>query len=410
MVKSRLTSELGTRTKDGIGWGPGGQKTLLTLPKHPTLGQMVKQTILCVDDEIDNVEALERLFRKKYHVLKATSAQQALEILAQHPDPISVIISDQRMPEMTGVEFFAQTQQSHPDIVRILLTGYTDLESIILAINQGQIYRYLTKPWEPLDLQNTVEHAIERFQLGQELAIRNKELELANQELKTLDQAKSHFMILINHELKTPLTSVLSFSALLAESKLSDEDKLMVNRIQKSADRLKSLVDDALLIVRADTGQLKIETQGIVIHTLDDLMNEEMQKLQAKKEIQIETSFVSEAALADGRLLKQVLRRLLHNALKFSLEKESVQISTQQIGSEILFQVSNKGPQITPKMIRKILNPFFTDEDIMHHSTGMGLGLSVSQAVLKAHGSTLVIQNSDTGVDVSFKLKALQTS
>lgn len=370
----------------------------------------MKQTILCVDDEIDNVEALERLFRKKYYVLKATSAQQALEILAQHPDPISVIISDQRMPEMTGVEFFAQTQQSHPDIVRILLTGYTDLESIILAINQGQIYRYLTKPWEPVDLQNTVEHAIERFQLGQELATRNKELELANQELKTLDQAKSHFMILINHELKTPLTSVLSFSALLAESKLSDEDKLMVNRIQKSADRLKSLVDDALLIVRADTGQLKIETQGIVIHTLDDLMNEEMQKLQAKKEIQIETSFVSEAALADGRLLKQVLRRLLHNALKFSLEKESVQISTQQIGSEILFLVSNKGPQITPKMIRKILNPFFTDEDIMHHSTGMGLGLSVSQAILKAHGSTLVIQNSDSGVDVSFKLKALQTS
>lgn len=368
---------------------------------------MTKQTILCVDDEIDNVDALERLFRKKYQVLKATSAQSALEILEKNHENISVIISDQRMPEMSGVELFAVTQKKYPEAIRILLTGYTDLESVISAINEGQIYRYLTKPWEPLDLQNTVEHAVERYRIGRELAARSRELEIAYQELKTLDQAKSHFMILINHELKTPLTSILSFSALLAESQLADEDKLMVNRIQKSADRLKNLVDDVLLITRAETGQLKIEKQGIVIHTLEDLMSEEMLKLKESKNIEIETQFISQAALADGRLLKQILKRLLHNALKFSTENKTITLTTSHQSGSIQFLIKNEGPKISNKIIQKIMNPFFTDEDIMHHSTGMGLGLSVSQAILKAHGSQLTIQNTESGVEVGFCLQTL---
>ena len=88
---------------------------------------MQKQTILCVDDEIDNVQALERIFRAKYTVLKATSGKEALQILDQHRGPVSLIITDQRMPEMTGVEFLSRTIETFPDTIRILLTGYTDI-------------------------------------------------------------------------------------------------------------------------------------------------------------------------------------------------------------------------------------------------------------------------------------------
>ena len=115
---------------------------------------MSKHTILCVDDEIDNVEALERLFRKKYKVLKATSGKAALELLAQNPDEISVILTDQRMPMMTGAEMLEKTIETAPRATRLLLTGYTDLESVIEAVNKGQIHRYLTKPWDPIDLGN----------------------------------------------------------------------------------------------------------------------------------------------------------------------------------------------------------------------------------------------------------------
>ncbi len=367
---------------------------------------MPKPTILCVDDEIDNVEALERLFRKKYSVLKAVSAKEALSILDKHPEPIALVITDQRMPEMTGVELLEQVLKSHPETVRILLTGYTDLESVILAVNQGQIYRYLTKPWDPVDLCNTVDRAVERYSLGQELEQKNANLAKALAELKTLDIAKSNFMILINHELKTPLTSILSFSALLAESSLSDDDKTMVNRIQKSADRLKSLVDDVLLIVRAETHQLKLDLQSIVIVDLEKNLGPEIQKSLRQKRQTLQEKYHRVPVTADSRLIRQILQRLIHNASKFGAEDSEIRILTEESRPGFLrFSVFNSGVPISQRVIDKIFKPFFIDEDIMNHSTGMGLGLTICQSILSVHQSELKIQNQDAGVLASFELK-----
>ncbi|WP_413575890.1 response regulator [Bdellovibrio sp. HCB290] len=364
---------------------------------------MSKHTILCVDDEIDNVEALERLFRKKYTVLKATSGKQALEVLDQHRGPLALIITDQRMPEMTGVEFLEKTLESYPETIRILLTGYTDLESIITAVNKGQIFRYLTKPWDPVDLSNTVDHAVERYELGQQLKSRNSELAKALEELKSLDVAKSNFMILINHELKTPLTSILSFSALLSESSLTDEDKLMVNRISRSADRLKSLVDDVLLIVRAETNQLKIDVQNVAFSEFDELPKEVVNLLN-QKQLTINSEISSTGVLADVRLVKQVMQRLIHNAAKFGQEASEISVKVAADGKVARFSVSNKGPHLSSRVIDKIMKPFYIDEDVMHHSTGTGLGLTICQAILKAHHSQLQFDNTDLGVKVFFEL------
>lgn len=365
---------------------------------------MTKHTILCVDDEIDNVDALERLFRKKYSVLKATSGADALALLDKHPGPISLIITDQRMPEMTGVEFLEKTLESHPETIRILLTGYTDLESVIMAVNKGQIFRYITKPWDPVDLNNTVEHAIERFALGQELKQKNNELAQALEDLKSLDQAKSNFMILINHELKTPLTSILSFAALLKESSLSDEDTLMVNRINKSAERLKSLIDDVLLIVRAETHQLKLDLQEISIENLENELLPEHQRLATNKNITFAADYAPVTVKADSRLIKQVCSRLLHNAVKFCEDGTTIEIKTKVSGNYLQIHFKNRGPQIPTKVIQKITEPFYIDEDVMHHSTGTGLGLSICQAILKTHSSSLDFLNTDEGVKVGFEL------
>lgn len=177
-----------------------------------------------IDDETDNLDALERVFRKKYDVIKCSSGPEALKILKENAN-VSVIISDQRMPEMTGVEFLEKSMKTHPNCIRILLTGYTDLDSVIAAINSGQVYRYITKPWDTRDLQITVDQAVEKYELESELKVKNLELQRALSELKTLDQAKSQFMILINHELKTPLTTLLSFMELLEQSSLDEDQK-----------------------------------------------------------------------------------------------------------------------------------------------------------------------------------------
>lgn len=365
---------------------------------------MTKHTILCVDDEIDNVDALERLFRKRFTVLKATSGKQALALLDEHPGPVALIITDQRMPEMTGVEFLEKTLTSHPDTTRILLTGYTDLESVITAVNKGQIFRYLTKPWDPVDLANTVDHAIERFVLGKELKQKNAELAKALEELKSLDVAKSNFMILINHELKTPLTSILSFAALLAESSLADEDKLMVQRINKSAERLKTLVDDVLLIVRAETHQLKIDKQSTAFARFDDGLSKDVQDLLNKKSQKIVSQLEPVHVQADVRLIKQVMLRLIHNASKFGSEGSDIVVASEQHGNVLRFMVTNQGPQLPSSVMEKIAKPFYIDEDVMYHSTGLGLGLTICQSILKAHGSQIQFKNIGDGVTAYFDL------
>ncbi len=365
---------------------------------------MAKHIILCVDDEIDNVEALERLFRKKYTVLKATSGDQALQLLDQHPGQVALIITDQRMPEMTGVEFLQKTLTAFPDTVRILLTGYTDLESVISAVNEGQIYRYLTKPWDPIDLANTVEHAIDRFLIGRELKQKNMDLESALRELQLLDRAKSNFMILINHELKTPLTSLISFLSLLLETTLNDEQQLYVDRIQQSTDRLKNLVDDVLLLVRAELNQLSLEKRETILTSFLSELKLDTKELLMKKQQTVKENFQAGVFLSDSRLLGQVLDRLINNAAKFGSEKTEVVVEGKPFEDKYRISVTNIGSPISETVIEKIFKPFFIDENIMNHSKGLGLGLSVSQAILQKHDSGLNIRNHSNGVSVYFDI------
>lgn len=368
----------------------------------------MKHTILCVDDEIDNVEALERIFRSNYLVLKATSGQQALELLDQNPDPISLIITDQRMPHMTGVEFLSQTLEKHPDTIRILLTGYADMESVIAAVNSGQIYRYLNKPWDPIDLTSTVARAIERYELQAELKRKNIELSSALAELQVLDQAKNQFMILINHELKTPLTSILSFSELLSETRLSEEQELCLSRIEKGANRLRDLVDDVLMIVSAETKVLKPKTSQFEINGLLQALPPQLEKQLKLKNQVLSRSLIDKKGIADFSLIQQVLERILSNAIKFGNQGSNIEFTAELSQPHRLsLAILNQGPQIPNHMIAKILKPFFLDEDVMNHSVGTGLGLTLCQAILKSHSSQLIIENQPTGVKVSFEIACL---
>jgi signal transduction histidine kinase len=369
---------------------------------------MLKQTILVVDDENDNVEALERIFRLKYKVLKATSGRQALQILDQHPEPVALIITDQRMPEMTGVEFLSRTIEKFPDTVRILLTGYTDIESVISAINSGQIYRYLTKPWDPVDLQATVDRAIERYLLGRELKEKNAALAKALSELQSLDQAKTQFMILINHELKTPLTSIMSFSDLLGETRLTEEQELCLTRIKKSSHRLKNLIDDVLLVVAGETKTLKLKSQPFEASLLLPTLDSTLASAMTQKNQTVNFSGIQKKLVGDLSLLQQVVHRLVHNASKFGKENSVISMQAKLLSPHrVRWTISNEGSQISQSVIDKVLKPFYIDEDVMNHSTGMGLGLTICQTILKSHSSQLMIENQNDGVKVSFDLPCL---
>lgn len=374
----------------------------------PTANQ-TKPTILCVDDENDNLEALERIFRKKYNILKAISGKQALDIIQQQGHEISLILTDQRMPEMTGIEVLEKVIGQYPDMIRILITGFTDLESVIQAINKGQIYQYITKPWDPIELSNTVDRAVERFTVGKELAIRTKQLEIAYNELKTLDDAKSRFMILINHELKTPLTSIINFLSLLNESPLSEEQKLYVDRTIKSSNKLKQIIEDVLILVRAELNQLHLDPQAIILNSIENLINAENQSLKTKKKLTLTETVDPLEFKADKRLFEQILNRILNNAFKFSTESATVEVKGSKIGNFYEFKIINKGENIEENALKKIFQPFFMDENIMNHSVGLGLGLSICDKLLKMHGTSLNIRNVENGVQVAFYFPLMHT-
>ena len=364
----------------------------------------MKHTILCVDDEIDNVEALERIFRKKYTVLKATSAAEGLALLKKNK--VSLIISDQRMPKKTGVEFLRESITTHPHAIRILLTGYTDIESIIDAINSGEVYRYLTKPWDTVDLSNTIDKAIEKYELTAELAEKNLELKKAYEELKTLDEAKNNFMILINHELKTPLTVILSFLELLKETELNEEQKKYISKITNGSEKLRRIIDDVLSFVSAETGLMKVSKKKIssqkMIH---DLLN----KFTSQAELKNQTFITPESDFelkADAQIISTAMERLIDNAIKFGEKNSEIEIELKSLGGNICeLAVINAGKGMDKSTIEKILKPFTLDEDILKHSQGLGLGLSLTQALLKRHSSSLHIECPKGFVRASFQLE-----
>ena len=138
--------------------------------------------MLVVDDEPDNLDLLYRTFRRDFSVLKAESGIQALEILASEGE-VAVIISDQRMPEMKGTEFLSKTLPQFPNTIRIILTGFTDIEDLVEAINSGQVHKYITKPWDPNELKKVVEKAAHTYEL---LNQRTEELLKAQNQLELL--------------------------------------------------------------------------------------------------------------------------------------------------------------------------------------------------------------------------------
>lgn len=135
--------------------------------------------ILIVDDEPANLRLLARLFRGTHHVFTAPSGEEALELLSRHD--MSLLITDQRMPGMTGIELLKRAAELRPHMVRIILTGYADMGALVEAINSGEVYKYITKPWRNGDLKLTVERALEHYETNRS----RYELELANQRLQT---------------------------------------------------------------------------------------------------------------------------------------------------------------------------------------------------------------------------------
>lgn len=249
----------------------------------------------------------------------------------------------------------------------------------------------------------------ELIKLKRELEEKEKALQEAQRKLQELDEAKTRFMMLVNHELRTPLTGITSFLDLLQETPLNDEQKLFVTHIDKNTQQLRQIITDILELISAQTGLTEVNAVDLISHDIieDTLLafKTEIQKKSLK--VAIENSPLK--IQADPSLLKKVLFKLTDNAVKFAKNESLIRIATSESKSGVKFTIENQG-SIDDGKIQEVLEPFVLDEKTMNHSQGLGLGLSISNALLKRHESQLHIQSENNKVQVSFLLPLSERS
>src|SRR5258706_9613134 len=174
-------------------------------------------------------------------------------------------MTDQRMPETTGVELLAKVRATPPDAMRLLFTGYADIRAVVDAINRGSVYRYITKPWDPDELMAIIREACDRYDLIaerkhllSELQGKNAELEKANAELKRSDELKNAFIRVASHELRTPLTILMGIrDVALRLGNATEPLAERIGRIYGASRRLEHVVDQ--LVVMLGAGQFERE-------------------------------------------------------------------------------------------------------------------------------------------------------
>ena len=204
--------------------------------------------VLFLDDEESILDGVQRLFNKEpYGILTTSSASQAREIL--NKEKIKVMVSDQRMPDIQGVKFLREVKDQHPDTIRILFTGYTDSTSAEEAINIGEIYRFISKPWKTAELISTIRQSIEHYDLVTKAKAHEEELELANKKLKALYEMQKEFTSIVSHELRTPLTVIKESVGIVYDETagpINAEQKDFLDTAKRNVDRLARLINDVL--------------------------------------------------------------------------------------------------------------------------------------------------------------------
>lgn len=351
-------------------------------------------SILIVDDESDNLDAMNRLLRSDFEVHTTTSATEALKWIRD--TEFSVVVSDQRMPEITGVELLEKVKGVHPDTVRILLTGYTDLDSVINAINRGNVYRYVAKPWDPEELRITLRQACETFDLKKQLEQRNKELaeknaslEGALKQLTQLDRAKARFLTLVSHELNTPLTVMTGFVSLLetTKSQLSAEAQRSLQHLKLASDRLKEIIEEVILYVRLETDS------DWKLHDFDwdqEILNQIQVLGKERQEKQVSLRLRSKGkphTAVDAPKTRILLNKLLKDCIQRAVEKSEIIVSVGVIEGQLRLQVARMGERLAPENFQ----PFDPTTNVQHHQRNLGLALPISKLIAERQGGEMTI-------------------
>ena len=380
-------------------------------------GRGSRPTLVVVDDELSVLDSLRDLFRKEFLVHTFENAPDALAALGDL-EP-AVVLTDQRMPGMSGVEFLRHVKRLHPDATRLLFTGYADIKAVIDAINEGHVFRYLGKPWEPEEMEIVIRQAVEHHRLLVDRRRLVAELRASNSRLAESNHLKKAFIEVASHELNTPVAVILGMTDLwgmIPCGAASPTQAAWLQRIQTAGRRLAGTVERMLKLLRADQFDEPLALQPTDIEMLvrraaagiQPFLEVRGQRVDLRIEDDLGSAELDPAKVGD------VLTNLLINAIKFTPDGGTIVVSASSEGPDFVrFYVIDTGIGISPTDRPHLFEPFFTGYDTLHHSSGdfqfckkgIGLGLSLVKSFVELHGGSVdVVSEPNAGSTFGIRL------
>ncbi len=371
-----------------------------------------EQSILIVDDIPKNIQILGNiLYREGFKLSYAQSGAEALKLIRSNN--YDLILLDIMMPEMNGYEVCEniRDKKSTSEVPIIFLTAKTDKESIVKGLRLGA-QDYITKPFSSEELIQRVKTQLSLKDQREQLRDVNKILEekveerthqlmLANEQLKSLEKAKSEFLSIISHELRTPLNGIMGLTELLETSLKSTENEEYINYLKEASERLARFSETAILITTLKSDQYKFHYTAQKLRYLLESVKDDYMGLMAGKDVRLEIRAESEdiQIKMDFDLIKICLQNILNNALKFSGKNSVIRIEVSQDKDFTKIIVTDEGPGFNQEALNHLFE-YFSNTETSHYE-GIGLSLAATKLIMDAHQGMIRIQNaSEKGAEV----------
>lgn len=350
--------------------------------------------LLLVDDELANLHALATYLEEDFIVNTAASGMDALRILedGDRRQSIQVVITDERMPGMSGNELLSHVRALDPTMQSIIVTGFADVDVLIKAINESQLFHFLQKPVRDLKAARIiVQQAAANCQLKRDNQKLIDGLHRAVHDITMHDAEKLRFLRYLSHEMNTPLNWLSATQAIDLDQLPADIQPLM-SCVEQGQQRLKALLATVLRYFEVADRHLEFKVAEVNI----DIMLQELLAFWSPR--YPATRVVSHLGLADnihtdGLLLREALGHLIANAFGFSSRDPQVSISSQKEGSNsISIMVEDNGRGMPVEQLGEIFRPFFLSGSA-HREEGFGLSLATAERIIVALGGHIVVQS-----------------
>lgn len=354
--------------------------------------------VLYIDDEDNNLKSFRAALRRDFRIFTAIDAEEGLRIVQE--EEVHVVIADQRMPGMTGTEFFERMVKINPDPIRILLTGYSDIASVIDAINKGEVYRFIDKPWNIEQIKNSIKNAADIYFMRRELKEKNLKLQKLHSEM-------NQFVYSLSHELRGPLMSISGVSK-LAKMEVSEPNVLeYFEMIDSATGKLDDFIYKMLDFYRSTKIDHKITEIDF-----QDIVNQQMTAYREKFdlthfhiEIQVNQQHVF---YSDDAKIRVILNNLFSNAVQFQKDhsgQKRISLTVDVIEDTAVIVLEDNGIGIEERFREEVFNLFAR---ATQKNVGTGLGLyMVKEAVEQMGGKINLDSELNEGTTMTVTLPTL---